>query len=84
MDLHIVDASIIIAYLIMVALIGFAIKKRASKQLDSYFLADRNVPWWMLGLSGCSSYIDIGGTMALVGALFYLGLKSIWMTHIFW
>jgi len=38
----------------------------------------------MLGLSGCSSYIDIGGTMALVGAMFYLGLKSIWITHIFW
>jgi len=38
----------------------------------------------MLGLSGCSSYIDIGGTMALVGAMFYLGVKSIWMTHIFW
>ena len=38
----------------------------------------------MLGLAGCSSYIDIGGTMALVGAMFYLGLKSIWLTHIFW
>ncbi len=38
----------------------------------------------MLGLSGCSSYIDIGGTMAMVGAMFYLGLKSLWATHIFW
>ena len=38
----------------------------------------------MLGLSGCSSYIDIGGTMAMVGVLFYLGLKSIWITHVFW
>jgi solute:Na+ symporter, SSS family len=84
MDLHIIDAVIIAAYLVVVALIGFIIQKKASKQLDSYFLADRNIPWWMLGLSGCSSYIDIGGTMALVGALFYLGLKSIWMTHIFW
>jgi Na+/proline symporter len=37
----------------------------------------------MLGLSGCSSYIDIGGTMAMVGAVFYLGLKSLWATHIF-
>ncbi len=84
MNLHIIDISIIIAYLAIVALIGIIIQKRASRQLDSYFLADRNIPWWMLGLSGCSSYIDIGGTMAMVGALFYLGLKSIWMTHIFW
>ncbi len=84
MNLDIIDLSIIVAYLAIVALIGFIIQKRASKHIDSYFLADRNVPWWMLGLSGCSSYIDIGGTMAMVGALFYLGLKSIWMTHIFW
>ena len=38
----------------------------------------------MLGLSGCSSYIDIGGTMSMIGAIFYLGLKSLWATHIFW
>ncbi len=84
MQLNTIDLILIAGYLLLVAMIGFSVKKRATKELDSYFLADRNVPWWMLGLSGCSSYIDIGGTMALVGAMFYLGLKSIWMTHIFW
>ncbi|MEJ2635207.1 MAG: hypothetical protein P8184_07930 [Calditrichia bacterium] len=84
MNLHPYDLILITGYLILVAFIGFYVKKRATKELDSYYLADRNVPWWMLGLSGCSSYIDIGGTMALVGAMFYLGLKSIWVTHIFW
>ncbi len=84
MDLHWIDLTLIGGYLIMVAMIGFWVRKRATQHLDGYYLAGRNVPWWMLGLSGCSSYIDIGGTMALVGAMFYLGLKSIWMTHIFW
>ena len=84
MNLHSVDLLFIGFYLVIVALIGFWVRKRATKHLDSYFLAERNVPWWMLGLSGCSSYIDIGGTMAMVGALFYLGLKSIWVTHIYW
>ena len=84
MPLHPIDMAIVIAYLILNALIGVYVQKKATKTADAYFLADRNVPWWMLGLSGCSSYIDIGGTMALVGAMFYLGVKSIWMTHIFW
>jgi SSS family solute:Na+ symporter len=84
MSLHPVDLAIIGIYLFLMALIGFIIKNRATKRIDSYFLADRNVPWWMLGLAGCSSYIDIGGTMAMVGAIFYLGLKSVWATHIFW
>lgn len=84
MTLHPIDLIVIAVYFLFNALIGVYIRKRATKEVDSYFLADRNIPWWMLGLSGCSSYIDIGGTMALVGAMFYLGLKSIWMTHIFW
>jgi len=84
MNLHWIDLSIIIFYLLLVALIGFWIKNRATAGLDSYYLAGRNIPWWMLGFAGCSSYIDIGGTMAMVGALYYLGLKSVWMTHIFW
>jgi SSS family solute:Na+ symporter len=84
MNLSPLDIVIITIYLLAVAAVGFAVKKRATKKLDSYYLADRNVPWWMLGLSGCSSYIDIGGTMSMIGALFYLGLKSLWATHIFW
>jgi SSS family solute:Na+ symporter len=84
MQMHWIDLGIITLYLIFVAFIGFWVQKRATQHLDGYYLAGRNVPWWMLGLSGCSSYIDIGGTMALVGAMFYLGLKSIWITHIFW
>lgn len=84
MDLHWIDLTIIAVYLLLNALIGVYIQKKSTKGVDSFFLADRDVPWWMLGLSGCSSYIDIGGTMALVGAMFYLGVKSIWMTHIFW
>jgi len=84
MSLHPVDLAIIFLYLVFMAMVGFIIKNRATKKLDSYFLADRNVPWWMLGFAGCSSYIDIGGTMSMVGALFYLGLKSVWATHVYW
>jgi solute:Na+ symporter, SSS family len=83
-SLHPVDLAVIAVYLVAVALVGFVIRKRATKRLDSYYLADRNVPWWMLGLAGCSSYIDIGGTMSMIGALFYLGMKAAWATHIYW
>lgn len=84
MNLHPVDIGIIGLYLVAMAGVGVWLRKRATKRLDAYYLADRNIPWWMLGLAGCSSYIDVGGTMALVGVLFYLGLKSIWITHVFW
>lgn len=84
MSFSAIDITIIIVYLAMMAAIGWLYRKRATKKLDSFFLADRKVPWWMLSIAGCSSYIDIGGTMAMIGAMYYLGLKSVWMTHIFW
>ena len=84
MQFHWIDLIIIAVYLVANAFLGIVIRREATKHMDSYFLGDRRVSWWMLGLSGCSSYIDVGGTMALVGAMFYLGLQSIWMTHIFW
>ncbi len=84
MQLHPVDLGIVLVYLGAMAGVGFWVRARATRRLDSYYLADRNIPWWMLGLSGCSSYIDVGGTMAMVGALYYLGLKGVWLTHIFW
>ncbi|HNQ89454.1 MAG TPA: hypothetical protein PKM73_12625 [Verrucomicrobiota bacterium] len=79
-----VDLLIVALYFAGMAAIGIVVHRRATRRLDSYYLADRAVPWWMLGLSGCSSYIDVGGTMAMVGVLFYLGLKAVWITHIFW
>ena len=84
MKLSSLDLIIIAVYLVLVAMIGVVVRRRATKKLDSYYLGDRKVPWWMLGLSGCSSYIDIGGTMSMIGLIFYLGLKSLWATHIFW
>src|SRR5512136_2304671 len=84
MNLAPLDLVIIAVYLFAVAMVGVVVRKQATKKLDSFYLADRNIPWWMLGLSGCSSYIDIGGTMSMIGLIFYLGLKSMWATHIFW
>ncbi|HBG28089.1 MAG: hypothetical protein A2Y10_16910 [Planctomycetes bacterium GWF2_41_51] len=83
-NLHLYDYLIIVGYLVVVIFLGLWLQKKATGGLDSYFLAGRSMPWWMLGLAGCSSYIDIGGTMAMVGVMYYLGLKSIWVTHIFW
>lgn len=84
MQFHAIDIVIVIAYLLATVAIGISFQRRATQRLDSYYLAERQASWWMIGLSGCSSYVDIGGTMLIIGLMFYLGIKSVWVIHFGW
>src|SRR4030043_1085649 len=76
MQLHAIDISIIILYLISTIVVGILISKRASKNLDSYFLGNKSLPWYILGVSNASGMFDITGTMWLVYLIFVYGLKG--------
>ena len=79
MSFHPLDLAIIISYLVITILIGFWVSKRASRGLDSYFLGDNKIPWYLLGLSNASGMFDVSGTMWTVTILFVYGLKSAWI-----
>lgn len=76
MNLTTIDITIIFAYLVLTIFLGFWISKRASKNLDSYFLGGKTLPWYLLGLSNASGMFDITGTMWMVAILFVYGVKS--------
>ena len=82
MALQTLDLIIIALYLISIIAIGFYLSKRASKNLDSYFLGGKKIPWWVLGVSNASGMFDITGTMWLVSMCFVYGLKSAWLPWI--
>jgi SSS family solute:Na+ symporter len=48
--LNSLDLAIVAAYLAGITLFGLRFRRR-DKSLRSYFLADRNVPWWAIALS---------------------------------
>jgi Na+/proline symporter len=75
-QLHWIDMSIIVAYLVATIFVGFYISKKASTDLDSYFLGGKSIPWYMLGISNASGMFDITGTMWLVYLTFVYGLKG--------
>ncbi|HXM34877.1 MAG TPA: sodium:solute symporter [Pyrinomonadaceae bacterium] len=50
MRLHTVDLVIIVVYLAGITLFGLRFRK-SQRSLRDYFLADRNIPWWAIGLS---------------------------------
>jgi Na+/proline symporter len=77
--LHPLDIGIIVGYFILVVGVGLWVSRRGSKDMDSYFLGGKTLPWYMLGVSDASGMFDISGTMWLVTMLFLYGLKSIWL-----
>ncbi len=79
MELTGLDLGIIAVYLVAVTLIGVLLTKRAAKNVDSYLLGGKSLPWYLLGLSNASGMFDISGTMWLVTLGFVYGLKSIWI-----
>ena len=79
MKLHALDLAIIVIYFVAVVLIGLWVSRRGSKDMNSYFLGGRSLPWYLLGISDASGMFDISGTMWLVYVLFVYGLKSLWL-----
>jgi len=79
MQLTVLDIGIILAYLVITILFGFWVSKRASRDMQSYFLGGNNIKWYFLGLSNASGMFDISGTMWTVTIFFVYGLKSAWI-----
>ena len=71
-----VDYAIIVFYFAVVIGLGFWYQKRASKNLEAYFLGGKSLPWYMLGLSNASGQFDISGTMMMVAWLFVYGVPE--------
>lgn len=79
MSLAPIDLLVIGLYLLASLFIGFWVSRKASENIQSYFLGGNKLPWYYLGLSNASGQFDISGTMWMVYLLFIYGLKSIYI-----
>lgn len=51
MQLATLDWIIIISVFVIFLVIGIVVSKRSGRDSTSFFLSDRNMPWWLLGVS---------------------------------
>jgi len=77
--MHPVDLTIIVLYLILMAVVGWWVSKKASRSAETYFLAGKSLPWWIIGVAHGSSGVDITGTMWFVMMLYIYGVKATWL-----
>ncbi len=74
--MHFIDYSIVVLYLLAMVFFGLRMRKKASEGIESYFLGNRSMPWWMLGASGMASNLDVTGTMINTALVFALGVSG--------
>ncbi len=72
-----VDQGIILLYLGALVILGIFLRRRASRSIDSYFLGGRKIPWWVLGISGTTSFLDMTGTMVIASFFYIVGVKGL-------
>jgi len=74
--LAIIDYAIVVVYLLILIIMGLYLQHRASRSTESFFLGDKNLPWWALGASGMASNMDVSGTMIIAALIYALGVQG--------
>ncbi len=77
--LNYADYSVIIIYFLVLLGLGILLKRKASENIEQYFLGGHKLPWWAMGISGMASFLDMAGTMLIVSFLFMLGPRGIYI-----
>ncbi len=76
------DTLILGIYIVLILGVSFRVKRQSAQGIESYFLGQRKLPWWMLAMSGSSSYFDITGTMWIVSLFVVLGVRAMWVQFV--
>ncbi|MDJ0856946.1 MAG: hypothetical protein QNI88_17175, partial [Desulfobacterales bacterium] len=79
MALALIDFWIILAYLIFVLVVGYLFRKISGKNKEEYFLAGRNVPWWLAGISIVATTYAADTPLAICGIIASKGLSGNWL-----
>lgn len=78
-----IDIGVLVIYFMVIIAVGIWNRKRASKNIETYFLGGKALPWWALGMSSAAGSFDISGTMWVVSIMFLFGMKSWWIFAMF-
>lgn len=72
------DLAIIVAYLLLMLGIGLYYRRYATKGLENYFLAGRNVPGWLNGVSYTAALVSPDAATAYGGLAVVTGVFVCW------
>jgi SSS family solute:Na+ symporter len=79
MNITAIDWAIVAAYFVLSAGIGFAFTKRGGESLNEYFIAGRQVPWWLAGAAMVATTFAADTPLVVTGLVFAHGVAGNWL-----
>lgn len=79
--LHPVDWSIVGLYILFALFVGMRFARRASKNVDEFFLAGRSLPWWIAGTSMVATTFAADTPLLITG---WVRDHGIWKNWAWW
>lgn len=74
--MHLIDWAIVAAYLVWVVSDGIR-RTKNSKEIEGYFLANRSLPWWAVGLSVMATQLSAITLVGTTGQGYADGLRFV-------
>ncbi len=79
MSLTVLDWAIVALYFALSIGIGFAFTKKGGESLEQYFVAGRNVPWWLAGAAMIATTFAADTPLVVTGLVAAHGVAGNWI-----
>ena len=77
--LEFLDWVVISSYMIFSIGIAFFVAKHKSKNITDFFVAGRNLPWWLLGTSIAATWFATDAPLAVTALVRSKGIYGNWL-----
>ncbi len=78
MSLSKIDIVIIFLYIVFTFLIGIAVSRKKHNSFENFYLADRKMPWWLIGFSMAATNFSIDTPLVVNKIIYEYGLPGMW------
>ncbi len=79
MKLQFIDFTIVIGFFLLSLFIGILVSRKSTSSSNSFFLSDRNMPWWLLGVSMVATTFAADTPNLVTGLVRDKGVSNNWV-----
>jgi len=73
-----IDWLIVLLYLILTLSLGLYLSRKASRNLEEFFVSGRSLPWWLAGASMAATTFSIDTPLYIAGVVATRGIAGNW------